>query len=208
MKSRYLLWALRAHRHVTPDAYAYANSKYIGAQTHGKQGMSALREVLVTHDVSETVRTYLNARGIVHTKRTCKTAAANVSEASSTEMAHPRRAQCVHTTGPRAASHADGLLRGSLGFRAAKGRRLRRSGYRHPAQLALSARATSSISLAIYVPSASGRYRCVSCRNRSFNTRVARTIPYDLLGEGWRIRQQQQPNHDDVNSRLHRHRHG
>ena len=112
---RYLRWALRAHRHVTPDAYAYANSKYIGAQTHGKQGMSALREVLVTHDVSETVRTYLNARGIVHTKRTCKTAAANVSEASSTEMAHPRRAQCVHTTGPRAASHADGLLRGSLG---------------------------------------------------------------------------------------------
>ena len=81
MKSRYLLWALRAHRHVTPDAYAYANSKYIGAQTHGKQGMSALREVLMTHDVSETVRTYLNARGIVHTKRTCKTAAANVSEA-------------------------------------------------------------------------------------------------------------------------------
>jgi len=43
--------------------------------------MSALREVLLTHDVSEAVRAHLNARFLVHTKRTCKTAAANVSKA-------------------------------------------------------------------------------------------------------------------------------
>ena len=35
----------------------------------------------MTHDISEHVRSYLNARFLVHTKRTCKTAVANVSEA-------------------------------------------------------------------------------------------------------------------------------
>ena len=35
----------------------------------------------MTHDVSVTVRSHMNARGIVHTKRTCKTAVANVSGA-------------------------------------------------------------------------------------------------------------------------------
>ena len=43
--------------------------------------MSALSEALMTHDISEHVRSYLNARFLVHTKRTCKTAVANVSEA-------------------------------------------------------------------------------------------------------------------------------